>query len=118
MKYAQHPKRDCPVGRVGFEIDVLVIDLNPLPRSRIGLPMRFQGEFGDFFIFYEAIRYYRCNRQKANLNSVEAKSENNEGFGPQTLFGGFLLILENGPRGMPGQNKALSHPKRNRAKKM
>ncbi len=41
MKYAQHPKRDCPTGRAGFEIDVLVIDSNPLPRSRISLPMCF-----------------------------------------------------------------------------
>jgi hypothetical protein len=41
MKYAEHPKRDSPAGRAGFEIDVLVIDSNPLPRSRIGLPMCF-----------------------------------------------------------------------------
>ncbi len=41
MKYAQHPKRDCPAGRAGFDIDVLVINSNPLPRSRIGLPMCF-----------------------------------------------------------------------------
>ena len=37
------PERECPAGRAGFEIDVLVIDSNPLPRSRIGLSDVFPG---------------------------------------------------------------------------
>ena len=48
-------KRECPAGRAGFGIDVLVIDSNPLPRSRIGLSDVFPGWVWGFFIFLLSI---------------------------------------------------------------
>ena len=62
--------------------------------SRVGLGI---------FIFYEAIRCYRCDRWKADSDLAEAKSENNEGFRCQTLLGGFSFDVGRGRAMTPGE---------------
>ena len=61
-----------------------------------------------YFNFYEAIHYYQCNWRKADSDLAEAKSDNNEGFGQQTLFDCFLLMLERGRT--EGQAKTKPFP--------
>ena len=62
--------------------------------------MCFQGGFGDFYFLRS---YSLLDRWKADSDSAEAKSENNEGIRCQTLLGGFLSMLEGGGQWLRGR---------------